>query len=90
MIGATSQATNPQTYSDNEVYATNGTLQANKLNATVNINVTVVILWAPGSKHIIFCFCVCKGHYRISSVHIGWLNDSKLEFTLMSTQCYHL
>lgn len=31
LIGATSQAANPQTYSDNQVYATNGQLDANKV-----------------------------------------------------------
>lgn len=31
LIGATSQAANPQTYSDNEVYATSGTLTTNKV-----------------------------------------------------------
>lgn len=38
LIGATSQAANPQTYSDDQVYATNGTLQANKLSATAGVN----------------------------------------------------
>ena len=33
LIGATSQAANPQTYSDDQVYTTNGTLQANILSA---------------------------------------------------------
>lgn len=31
LVGATSQAANPQTYSDNQVYATNGQLDANKM-----------------------------------------------------------
>ena len=31
LIGATSQAANPQTYSDNQIYATNGQLDANKV-----------------------------------------------------------
>ena len=31
LIGATSQAANPQTYSDNQVYATNGQLDVNKV-----------------------------------------------------------
>jgi hypothetical protein len=35
LIGATSQAANPQTYSDDQVYVTNGTLQTNITNATV-------------------------------------------------------
>jgi hypothetical protein len=30
LVGATSQAANPQTYSDNQVYATNGQLDMNK------------------------------------------------------------
>jgi hypothetical protein len=38
LIGATSQAANPQTYSDDQVYVTNGTLQANILSATTRIN----------------------------------------------------
>lgn len=37
LIGATSQAANPQTYSDDQVYVTNGTLQANITNATVAV-----------------------------------------------------
>jgi hypothetical protein len=31
LIGATSQAANPQTYSDNEVYTTSGTLTTNNV-----------------------------------------------------------
>ena len=31
LIGASSQAANPQTYSDNQVYVTNGQLDANKV-----------------------------------------------------------
>lgn len=31
LVGATSQAANPQTYSDNEVYATSGTLTAKEV-----------------------------------------------------------
>lgn len=34
LIGATSQAANPQTYSDSEVFTTNGTLQAKNLKTT--------------------------------------------------------
>ena len=34
LIGATSQATNPQTYSDSEVYTTNGTLTAKTFNGS--------------------------------------------------------
>ena len=37
LIGATSQAANPQTYSDNEVYATSGTLTAKYLSPTAGI-----------------------------------------------------
>lgn len=35
LIGATSQATNPQTYSDDQVYVTNGTLTAGNAQATI-------------------------------------------------------
>lgn len=38
LIGATSQAANPQTYSDDQVYTTSGTLQTNKTNATAGVN----------------------------------------------------
>ena len=37
LIGATSQAANPQTYSDDQVYVTSGTLQTNNTQATVNV-----------------------------------------------------
>ena len=40
LVGATSQAANPQTYSDSEVYTTNGTLTTNKVqvgNGTVTM-----------------------------------------------------
>lgn len=37
LIGATSQAANPQTYSDNEVYVTSGTLQTKVTQASVTI-----------------------------------------------------
>ena len=37
LIGATSQATNPQTYSDNQVYATNGQLDANKMRVAEHV-----------------------------------------------------
>lgn len=44
LVGATSQAANPQTYSDNEVFATNGVLQAKKFSvnngATIEYNST--------------------------------------------------
>lgn len=38
LIGATSQAANPQTYSDDQVYVTSGTLQANVVSATAGVN----------------------------------------------------
>ena len=38
LIGATSQAANPQTYSDDQVYVTSGTLQTNITNAAAGIN----------------------------------------------------
>lgn len=37
LIGATSQAANPQTYSDDQVYVTSGTLQANNISSTTNV-----------------------------------------------------
>ena len=37
LIGATSQAANPQTYSDDQVYVTSGTLQTNKTNAAAGV-----------------------------------------------------
>ena len=37
LIGATSQAANPQTYSDDQCYVTSGTLQANKVQASVTV-----------------------------------------------------
>lgn len=45
LIGATSQAANPQTYSDNEVYATNGVLTTKSVQvggtaATIQYNST--------------------------------------------------
>jgi len=40
LIGATSQAANPQTYSDDQVYATNGTLTANNVVASANLGVS--------------------------------------------------
>lgn len=39
LIGATSQAANPQTYSDSEVYTTNGTLTTKITQATQTVNV---------------------------------------------------
>ena len=38
LIGATSQAANPQTYSDDQCYVTSGTLQANKVQASVTVS----------------------------------------------------
>lgn len=40
LIGATSQAANPQTYSDDQVYATSGTLTTNKLSSKALIALT--------------------------------------------------
>lgn len=37
LIGATSQASNPQTYSDNQVYATSGQLDANKVRVAEKV-----------------------------------------------------
>ena len=37
LIGATSQAANPQTYSDNQVYTTNGQLDANKMRVAEHV-----------------------------------------------------
>lgn len=37
LIGATSQATNPQTYSDNQVYALNGLLNGNKVSVSEKV-----------------------------------------------------
>ena len=37
LIGATSQAANPQTYSDNQIYATNGQLDANKMRVAEHV-----------------------------------------------------
>lgn len=37
LIGATSQASNPQTYSDNQIYATNGQLDANKVRVAEKV-----------------------------------------------------
>ena len=48
LIGATSQAANPQTYSDNEVYTTSGTLRSTKYNVadhvTMQYNATTLAL----------------------------------------------
>ena len=40
LIGATSQAANPQTYSDSQVYTTNGQLDANKVRIAENVTLT--------------------------------------------------
>ena len=48
LIGATSQAANPQTYSDNQVYVTSGTLQANILNSTTRINANTALSGTAG------------------------------------------
>ena len=39
LVGATSQAANPQTYSDNQVYATNGQLDMNKARVAEAVTV---------------------------------------------------
>ena len=48
LVGATSQAANPQTYSDNQIYATNGQLDANKVrigeHCTLQYNATTQAL----------------------------------------------
>ena len=38
LVGATSQAANPQTYSDNEVYTTNGVLSSKALSINAKVN----------------------------------------------------
>lgn len=38
LVGATSQAANPQTYSDNEVFATNGVLSAKEFQVNTKVN----------------------------------------------------
>lgn len=48
LIGATSQAANPQTYSDDQVYVTSGTLQANVVNATAGVNCNTANSGAAG------------------------------------------
>lgn len=48
LIGATSQAANPQTYSDNQVYVTSGTLQANVVSASAGINANTANSGAAG------------------------------------------
>lgn len=52
LVGATSQAANPQTYSDNQVYATNGQLDANK----VRIAEAVTLVYDSTNKCINFNF----------------------------------
>ena len=48
LIGATSQAANPQTYSDDQVYVTNGTLQTNNLNITKILSLNTALSGAEG------------------------------------------
>lgn len=48
LVGATSQAANPQTYSDDQVYVTSGTLQANVVNASAGINANTANSGAAG------------------------------------------
>lgn len=52
LVGATSQAANPQTYSDNQVYATNGQLDANK----VRIAEAVTLVYDSTNKCLNFNF----------------------------------
>lgn len=52
LIGATTQAANPQTYSDNQVYATNGQLDANK----VRVAETATIQWNSTDSSLDFVF----------------------------------
>ena len=52
LIGATSQAANPQTYSDNEVYTTDGVLQAKEYS----INNGAKIVYNSIDKTIEFKF----------------------------------
>lgn len=52
LVGATSQAANPQTYSDNQVYATNGQLDANK----VRIGEAVSLVYDSTNKCLNFNF----------------------------------
>ena len=48
LIGATSQAANPQTYSDDQVYVTSGTLQANSISSTTNVVGTTLAVTSTG------------------------------------------
>lgn len=52
LVGATSQAANPQTYSDNQVYATDGQLDANK----VRIAETVTLQYNSTTQALDFVF----------------------------------
>lgn len=52
LVGATSQAANPQTYSDNQVYATNGQLDAN----SVRIAEAVSLVYDSTNKCLNFNF----------------------------------
>lgn len=52
LVGATSQAANPQTYSDANVYTTNGTLRASKMN----ILDKVTLQWNDTTQALDFVF----------------------------------
>ena len=52
LVGATSQAASPQTYSDNQVYATNGQLDANK----VRVAEAVTLQYNTTTKSLDFIF----------------------------------
>ena len=52
LIGATTQAANPQSYSDNQVYATNGQLDANKMRVAE----TVTLQYNSTTKSLDFVF----------------------------------
>lgn len=52
LIGASSQAANPQTYSDNQVYVTNGQLDANK----VRIGEAVTLQYNTSTQALDFVF----------------------------------
>ena len=57
LIGATSQAANPQTYSDNQVYVTNGTLYLVKTtdaSGTANNKPALIVGGADTSTHLEF------------------------------------
>ena len=52
LIGATSQAANPKTYSDNQVYTTNGQLNAN----TVRVAEKVILQYNSSTESLDFVF----------------------------------